>query len=339
MGLKKIDNFRALIVKDDFIIGSKGYSIYKFNIVTDEMEFIARVDSFINSVLSRISFTRRLFRAEITNLYNLNDGSELLIAKKGIYRRPLNSSRFIRSFSVPRGTRPMNLCVTPDGEIFFGEYFNNIVKEPVNIYSSLDNGLTWKIKFTFPKGSINHIHGIFYDSFVNYIWIVTGDRDDECIIGYTDDGFATFHEVFRGGQEFRCCNLFFFKDQILFATDSQYIENEIKSFNRKTLELKTLYKINGSCIYGGQTDTMVYLSSSIEPSKVNFNKFSSLYISFNNGYDWLILDQFKKDYMPSFLFQFGSIIFPRYMNNKFNLLIFYCRALDKVDGKTLIYSL
>ena len=80
-----------------------------------------------------------------------------------------------------------------------------------------------------------------------------------------DEEFNTFHEVLRGGQEYRSCQLFFYKDFIVYATDSQYMENEIRSINRNTLEVNTLAKIQGSAIKGGQMGEVAYLSTTIEP--------------------------------------------------------------------------
>lgn len=77
------------------------------------------------------------------------------------------------------------------------------------------------------------------------MWVLTGDRENECVIGYTDDEFKSFHEVLRGGQEYRSCQLFFYKDFIVYATDSQYIENEIRAINRETLEISILAKFKG----------------------------------------------------------------------------------------------
>ena len=42
------------------------------------------------------------------------------------------------------------------------------------------------------KGNINHVHGLFYDKYTQCVWVLTGDRENECIIGYTDDEFRHF---------------------------------------------------------------------------------------------------------------------------------------------------
>lgn len=233
----------------------------------------------------------------------------------------------------------MNLCIDEKDNIYFGEYFSNFEKKPVNIYSSLDKGLTWNTLYTFQEGEINHIHGVFYDKFTNWKWVVTGDRENECIIGYTDNDFQNLNIVFRGGQENRTCNLLFYKDYIIFVTDSQYIQNKIKKFDRTTLEISSLQSIEGSGIYAGQNNNFCFVSTTVEPSKVNLDRNSHLYIS-ENGLDWKEIVKYKKDIWHKSAFQFGSIQFPRYETNNEQFLIVYSgRALKKIDGKTVIQKI
>jgi hypothetical protein len=330
---KIIPKFRALLVNDDRIIGARGYNILEYDIHTARMCKQSTVIDRKYAILSRFFLTRRFFRAEITNLYELSDGTQLLIAKKGIFRKEKNSNTFFKCFQIPRGSRPMNLCIDEKDNIYFGEYFSNFEKKPINIYSSFDKGLTWKIVYTFREGEINHIHGIFYDKYTNWKWVVTGDRENECIIGYTDNDFQNLNIVFRGGQEYRTCNLMFYESFVVFATDSQYIQNAIKCFDRNTLEIIILQKIQGSGIFGGQYENYAFLSTSVEKSKVNNDKYSHLWIS-KDGLKWKEYYSAKKDYLP-FIFQFGSIIFPDYYVSKISDFYFYGRALETIDGKTI----
>lgn len=309
---------------------SKGYKIYQHLSENNGKYNVCVVwDKF--GYLSICALTRRLFRAEITGLYLLSDNSMISIAKKGLFRCSSNGSDFFKVFSMPRGSKPLNLCILPNGHIFFGEYFQNIKKESVRIYSSKDNGQTWDVVYTFPAGNINHVHGLFFDKYMDRIWVLTGDREDECIIGYTNDEFNTFHEVLRGGQEYRSCQLFFYKDFIVYATDSQYIENEIRSINRETLEITTLAKIQGSAIKGGQTGDVSYLSTTIEPSEVNKDRFSHIWAT-KDGINWEEKFKAEKDCWPA-IFQFGTFEFPQnaYCEGK---LWFSGRALKKFDNKS-----
>lgn len=283
------------------------------------------------SKFSEYSFFRRLLRAEITTLYILQDNSMLAVAKKGFFKRIPEGGDFSKVFAMPRGSKPLNICILPNGNMYFGEYFQNMNKEAVRIYGSEDGGQTWRVVYTFESGNINHVHGLFFDKYTNRIWVLTGDRDNECIIGYTEDEFQTFNEVLRGGQEYRSCQLFFYKDFIVYATDSQYIENEIRSINRETLEITSLAKIQGSAIKGGQTGQVSYLSTTIEPSKINKDRFSHIWVT-KDGIHWE--DKFKaeKDCWPA-IFQFGTFEFPQnaYCDGK---LWFSGRALKDYDNKS-----
>ena len=307
-----------------------GYTLFKY-INEDAIGYISCHLRDKYSHYSCNAITRRLFRAEITGLYILGDNSMIAIAKKGIFKCEPEGGYFRKVFTIPRGSKPLNLCVLPNGHIFFGEYFQNVKKDAVNIYGSEDNGETWKIAYTFESGNINHVHGVFYDKYTSRIWVLTGDRENECIIGYTEDEFKTFHEVLRGGQEYRSCQLFFYKDFIVYATDSQYIENEIRAIDRKTLNIMTLAIIQGSAIKGGQTGNVSYLSTTIEPSDVNKDRFAHIWVT-KDGLHWE--DKFKaeKDCWPS-IFQFGTFEFPQNAYHE-GRLWFSGRALKGYDYKS-----
>ena len=84
----------------------------------------------------------------------------------------------------------------------------------------------------------------------------------------------------------------------------------------------------------------VYLSSTIEPSKINTEEYSNLYISKNKGKDWHKIAQYKKDRWDASVFQFGSIQFPEYIASEINdRFVFSGRALKRIGGKTVIKKL
>ena len=285
----------------------------------------------IYSLLSRFAITRRLFRAEITGFYTLKNGDRIAIAKKGLFLQQQGSKTFEKCFAMPRGSKPLNLCIAPSGNIYFGEYFQNMGKETVNIYCSEDNARSWHVAYTFEAGEINHIHGIFLDPYTNRIWVATGDRENECIIGYTEDEFRSFVTVFRGGQEYRTCQLFFYPDFIVFGTDTQYEQNVLKCFDRNTLEIEELQKVQGSVIKGGQVGNVAFISTTVEPSDVNKDQYAHLWVT-KDGLHWEERYKAKKDYWPSIL-QFGTFEFPNYETNKIDRLYFSGRALKGLDGK------
>lgn len=322
---------KVIHISGDKCIVSKGYSIH----FQDESYEIADGKYYLPS---RCALTRRLFRAEITGLYSLNNGDKIAVAKKGLFLCKKGSNTYEKCLTMPRGSKPLNLCFAPSGSIFFGEYFQNMEKQAVNIYCSEDDAQTWRVIYSFKDGNINHIHGLFFDIFTNRIWVATGDRENECVIGYTEDEFKSFVEVFRGGQEYRTCQLFFYKDFIVFGTDTQYEQNVIKKVDRNTLEITELQKVQGSVIKGGQVGDIAYISTTVEPSKVNTDKYAHLWVT-KDGIHWEERYKAKKDCLPS-IFQFGTFEFPQYYGiEKLERLYFSGRALKGLDGKTTYIDL
>lgn len=322
---------KVISVEDNRLLLSKGY------LLDDNDEKYKIIDGKYFGP-SLFTLLRRLLRAEITGLFYLNNGNQIAIAKKGLFLRKQGINIFTRVFAMPRGSKPLNLCIAPSGNIYFGEYFQNMDKQSVNIYRSDDDARTWHIAYTFATGEINHIHGVFFDKYTDRMWVATGDRENECIIGYTEDEFKTFKEVLRGGQKYRTCQLFFYKDFIVFGTDTQYEQNVIKKFDRKTLEITSLQEVQGSVIKGGQVGDVAFISTTVEPSKVNTDNYAHLWVT-KDGLHWEERYKAKKDWLPH-IFQFGTFEFPQYSGiEKLERLYFSGRALKGLDGKTTYIDL
>lgn len=302
---------KILYVTNDRLIASRGYNLYCLDVDGGRWCRYGVIHDGINSLFASFEIFRRLTRAEISKLYRLQDGTEICVARKGLFRRENSSKEFEKVFNVIRGSRPMYLCEDVDGGVYFGEYFQNMEKRAVHVYGSHDHGKNWEIVKTFAEGNINHIHGIYMDPYTKNLWLATGDRENECIIGYTNDGFKTFTEVFRGGQEYRTCVLFFYKDFIVFGTDSQYQQNELKKFNRKTLEVTHLQDVQGPVIRGAQFRNISMISTDVEPSEVNKDSNAYVWIT-GDGLHWKELCHAKKDILPPMLFQFGVFDLPQY---------------------------
>lgn len=332
--VKRKKSFVALSIGNDDWIVAKGYRLFKYLPITGKLRFFARVQDKKNAFFSSFPLTRRLFRAEITHLYHFHNDNWMCIAKKAIFRYNINNKLFEKCCEIEKGSRPMNLCQANDGTIYYGEYCYNPERKPMRIFQSKDNGDTWSVAFTFREGEINHIHGIFNDPYTNKLWVATGDDDKACVFGYTEDGFKTFVKQYEGTQQYRVCVPLFTKDEIIFATDSQYEQNYIRSINRKTGEVTNIQPIQGSGIYAVQNGDLMMVSTTVEPSKVNLDRSSHLWYSFD-GHHWKELISFKKDCLKETYFQFGSIRFPYYENDS-DYAVFSGRALKGLDGKSMI---
>lgn len=329
---------KILISSNKELVASKGYNLYRCG-YDGKWKNYGMISDGKNTLLASFALSRRLTRAEISKFYRLKNGTELCIARKGIFRRETPKDYFEKVVNVVRGSRPMFLCEDKDGSVYFGEYFQNMEKQAVHMYGSHDQGKTWEIVYTFPEGNINHIHGIYFDPYTQRMWYATGDRENECIIGYTENGFKTVTEMFRGGQEYRTCVLFFYKDFIVFGTDSQYQQNVLKCFDRKTLEITELQKVQGPVIRGAQFGDIAMISTDVEPSEVNKTKNAYVWIT-KDGLHWEELCHAEKDCLNPTLFQFGVFDLPLYAPEyKGNKIYVTGKAVKGCSGDTLVFDL
>ena len=333
---KERKRFVVLYLSKLFWIVARGYRLYKYYPDTDKLIFFSRLVDSDNGQKAAFSLTRRLFRAEITHLYHFQNDNWMCIGKKALFKYNRKNELFEKCCDIEKGSRPMNLCQGNDGTIYYGEYCFNPDKRPMRIFLSKDDGKTWSVAYTFGKGEINHIHGIFNDPYTKRLWVATGDDDDACIFGYTEDGFKTFIREFEGTQQNRICVPLFLKDEIIFATDTQYEQNYIRSINRKTGKVHNLQTIQGSGIYAVQFGSKMLVSTTVEPSAVNKDRWSNLWYS-EDGHRWREIAKHKKDYWHTRYFQFGSIRFPHYSED-YESIVYTGRALKGIDGKTVIMT-
>lgn len=331
----EIINGVVVFVDSNILMVAKGYTLYKYDVVSKKYTMFSRLKyPFYWFIASCFKVSRRLLRAEITHMYHLKNGMWICIAKKALYKYNKANGLFEVCHVIEKGSRPMNLCQANNGTIYYGEYCYNPEHKQMSIYQSKDNGDTWNVAYTFAEGEINHIHGVFNDPYTNRLWVATGDDDKSCIFGYTEDGFKTFVRQYNGSQQYRICAPMFTKDEIIFATDSQYEQNYIRSINRRTGEVKNIQPIQGSGIYAVQNGNLMMVSTTVEPSNVNVDQFSHLWYSFD-GHTWKEYVAFKKDFLPKVYFQFGSIRFP-YYEKESEYVVFSGRALKGMDGKSMI---
>lgn len=328
-----IKGYVTLYVDVDYWILAKGYTLYRYNPKTHNAEIFGKLNDPKSALASKFRLTRRALRAEVTHLYHFGE-DWFCIARKAIFKLNKDCKTFEICRRIDRGSRPMNLCQSKSGAIFYGEYFFNPEQNSVNVYKSLDEGKTWEVAYTFKNGEINHIHGIYNDSVDDGLWIVTGDTDGGSIIGYTTDDFRHLESKFHGSQKYRVCVPLFKDADMIYATDSQYEPNTIRVLNRKTQLIRDIQPIQGSGIYAADLINGYAVSTTVEPSQVNLDKFSHLWFS-HDGYNWQEICKFKKDIWKTTLFQFGSIRFPHFAATSKNLVV-TGRAVKTIDQSTLI---
>jgi hypothetical protein len=332
---KVLSNAKALYVGENETYVAKGYTIYKSK-DCKKWNLDGKIIDSKYTLLSHFSrMLNRLLRIEPSNMLLLHDGSRLLSAKKGIFVAQKNSKEYKKTFHIARGNKPLNICMDRQGNLYFGEYvlngrFVDTQRSEVHIYRSQDNGRNWEICYTFPKNTIRHIHGIFYDAYTDRLWVTTGDQDDECMIAYSEDAFKTLHVLKQGAQRYRAVTLLFYADCIIYGTDTEHEQNYIYSIDRHTGKERVLQALQGSVLMATQNGNRAAISTAVEPSEVNHHPYAHVWFS-EDGDAWKDVYRAKKDRWSARYFQYGRITFPQNAIDETSL-IFSGHALEGIEN-------
>lgn len=336
--LKVVNHLRPLLFNDGVLLVSRGNKLLR---TTDDAQTLQPVASLNMSLpkqmLSQFSLTQRLLRLGMHELVRLDDGALLGTVRGSLVRLDPGSQAFRVVFPVPQGSRPLRLCPTPDGRIYFGEYFSNDTREAVNIWGSEDGGLHWQVVHGFAPGEIRHVHGVFFDPHRQGCWVLTGDEDPECRILFTSDHFKTLDTVVAGTQMARSVTLFPLENGLITASDTPFEQNYIHWLDTKTGRLDRVQPVAGSVFYSATVGDYRLLSTAVEPSPVNHTKSASVWFS-KDGTTWKELVAWPQDRWAGRYLQYATFHFPR-GHNASNHAYAYGQALQGAAGSMLIWDL
>ena len=311
---------------------SRQNRIYQSENLTPPFKEIGRVDApFWKEIAGNFRLGQRLLRFMVYNVVPLKNGDVFVtfdktvgVIKDGKYR-PLDG--LVRPCRVLR----FGCAVDPDGNVFFGEYLANKEKGEMRIYKYPSGGDRLEIAYTFPAGAITHVHGLYFDSFSNAIYCLTGDAEIECQILKSNDGFATIETVGSGDETWRAVSLLFDENYIYYGTDAEFRSNHIMRINRKTLERETLGEVNGTVFYSKKISNDLFFTTTAENAPSQKENVAMLWHIGPDG-KCSNLATFEKDRWHPGLFMFGTIHFP-YINALDDRLYFSLIGL-KGDNKT-----
>jgi hypothetical protein len=330
---------RALAWRDDWLYASRGYSLLraKMKAISDPIEW-QPVAHYVPawwrnlSVSSRLTF--RLFRDGFHALATLGSGHMVAAVPGAILTVAPGESEFTGSHRMLRGTRPLHIAATPDDHVVWGEYFDNPARDEVHIYASTDRGSTWDVAYTFPRGAVRHIHNVVYDEWANCLWVLTGDNGSECRILRASCDFKNVDVVLSGHQQARAVALVPTPEGLYFSSDTPLESNHVYRLDRDG-NLSELAPLSSSSIYGCRAGGGIFFSTMVEPSPANPDRNSRLYGSLD-GSHWCDLMQWKKDFWPMSLFQYGNAVLPD-GRNATEFLAVTTVAVDRDDLKTSIW--
>lgn len=330
-----------------FLIYDKDFCIIK------KIKFFS---SFIEHVLARIKLVNRFFRLGVRCAIPVSEKSFIACHRNHLYEIDVETGNI--SCSSFKGIKPLcfsevkGLKSFKDG-IYFGRYISsNPEKKEVCIYRRNKED-DWESVYAFKQGMVNHIHTLVPDKKNDCVWILTGDFDEAAGIWKSTDDFCSVERIVAGNQIYRGCVAYPVDEGLLYATDSQLVQNSIRLLYWDSGEYKSKHicDINGSCIYGTRIGDTFYFATSVEGIGIYKNIWQflmdrskgpgirdyNMYIYAGNLRDgFKIIYSQPKDWLP-FSFQFGAFRFPSGLN-KSNKLIFQQIATKKNDMSTIILS-
>jgi hypothetical protein len=344
----RFPRLRALTWMQDTLYASRGYDLLRNTISPNQIpsdnqpwEAVASFHpAYWRRWTARTNLSSRLVRDGFHALTVLPSQAMVAAVPGAIVTLRPKESEFQVTHKITRGTRPLHITSIPDGKAYWGEYFDNASRDEVHVYASNDGGATWSVAYTFPKGTIRHVHNIVHDSWGKCLWLLTGDYGDECRIVRASYDFREIEIVLQGFQQSRAVALVPAESGLYFSSDTPLETNAIYHLDRQTIEgqgkLSHLAPLTSSSIYGCRVGRDVFFSTMVEPSTHNTDRFVRIFGG-RDGQDWRPLLAWQKDRWPMRFFQYGNAFLPDGENNAAYLAITTI-AVESEDMVTSLYA-
>lgn len=211
--------------------------------------FVARVPrSTFERSLSYPRLLQRLTRSMFYNVLPLPAGGWFTSFAKRLgmlVGEEWTEIRLRRPTRVLRG----GFATSPDGAIWFGEYWNNADRDEVHLYRWQPGDAAAEVVHTFPRGTTYHVHGVTWDPYRNALVCLTGDRGRECRILLSTDGFRTIDVIGEGSEDWRAVSIVVMPDGWLYATDAEFQQNVVASVDATTGARRVLGRADGPTYY------------------------------------------------------------------------------------------
>jgi hypothetical protein len=327
---------RALAWDGDLLYASRQYDLLCAR--PDSQRAVwSRVASFRPALWRRVTaqhhLSARAARDGFHGLVTLPSGAQIATVPGAIVRRSVQDDEFVVCHRVRRGTRPLGLTALPDGTVCWGEYFDNPLRAEVHVYASSDDGRTWHVAYTFPAGSIRHVHNIVFDPWARSLWVLTGDVGRECRILRASCDWTEVQEVLGGNQQARAVAAIPREDALFFASDTPLERNYVYRLDRRG-GVDRLAPLEGSVFYGCQAGDGIFFSTAVEPSQVNRSRQVTVCGS-RDGESWQQVLAWTKDRWSMRFFQYGVGIMPS--GSHPSLLAVSVIGVEEADGATSVW--
>ncbi len=348
LALRKVavwHGIRALAWDGDVLYGCRGHQIVRMNARLQAgkgapWEAVARFRPvWWRNLTSRSALTYRLVRDGFHALAILggetSDPTIVGVVSGALVTRLPGSNAFHVTHRIQRGTRPLHITAVPSGNIYWGEYFDNRERAEVHIYVSSDRSRTWQIAYTFPSGSVRHVHNIVYDRWADCLWILTGDDGAECKVLRASCDLRSVEVVLSGSQQARAVAAIPTQSGLYLSTDTPFETNHIYRLDHLG-NVEQVGDLASSSIFGCKVGAAKFFSTMVEPSAVNTSREVQI-VGSRDGKTWQVLARWKKDRLPMRYFQYGNAFLPD-GENATNFLAATTIAVETDDLVTTLWE-
>lgn len=272
----------------------------------------------IKGILGHFQLTNRMLRMEPRCAGRLSEQKYIVSVLGKLWLVDISQSKLVELRGMRQGYSLISFCVD-NGRLYWGEYGANPSHNNINIYC-IDSNLNLNIVYTFPKGTIRHIHGIIKDG--DGFIVMTGDNEDGAGIYRVNTDWTQMEPWKIGEQKYRAVVGFPFEGGLLYATDSVETENHLRLIEADGNE-HILTPINGSCIYGCETKDYFLFSTTVESHeggglrKLFSNELGGgiksrdvhILAVDKQNLGIRVVKKYRKDIWPMKLFQYGRVTF------------------------------
>ncbi len=331
----RIRRFRGLIADGTgTVVGFRGRRMMEFSPPYDQPQELGTLPDGWKERLACSRLCARLMRMEIYRMVRTPLGSDIATSRRGILRRGTGERTFSLMFDRFRGTRPLSLCCDGQGRVYFGEYFSNAPRDEVHIFCSEDDGLSWQRCYTFPPGTIRHVHGLEYDTHRERIWVLSGDYGDEAQIALASPQFSSYDIITQGGQSARACSGICLPQAFLYATDTPLEQNHVFRLDPESGQRRSVAEVQQSTFFMGQACGGMFLSTIVEPSEVHPTRSVHVWYS-ANGCSWREVHAAPRDRWHLKYFQYPAAFIAQGPAEAPNVFLSF-RGTRAADGDCLV---
>lgn len=206
----------------------------------------------VQRAVSHVRLGQRLLRAMVYNVLPLGEGQWFVTYGR---RMGVLSRDGFREIVLPRPARVLRggVAASPDGSLWFGEYFDNADRGEMHIFRWGLGDTDPSVAHTFARGEIYHVHSLTWDPYRSALICCTGDRGSECRILMSDDGFRTVEVIGAGTEDWRAVSVVPQEDGWLLGTDAEFRQNVVAHVAARDGTRTRVTDVGGPVYYSKQS--------------------------------------------------------------------------------------